>query len=33
MEELRKLMMDKGAYNELLHSLDQVRTLDIVSVR
>ena len=32
-EELRKLMMDKAAYNELLHSLDQVRTLDIVSVR
>lgn len=27
-EELRKLLTDKGAYTEFLHSLDQVKTLD-----
>ena len=31
--ELRELLTDKAAYNELLHSLDLVRTLDIVSTR
>lgn len=29
-EELRKLLTDKAAYNEFLHSLDQVKTLDIL---
>ncbi|KAI5058404.1 hypothetical protein GOP47_0026574 [Adiantum capillus-veneris] len=29
-EELRKLLTDKAAYNEFLHTLDQVKTLDIL---
>ncbi|MCO5556653.1 hypothetical protein L7F22_010204 [Adiantum nelumboides] len=29
-EELRKLLTDKGAYYEFLHTLDQVKTLDIL---